>query len=425
MFAPLHHLFGSVVKGGNLRITDATGRPYEFGDGTGPPSAVRIKDRRTEISIALNPRLALGEAYIDGRLIVEAGDLYHFLDILLRGAEHNPVPAWVDWLDKLYVLFRRFDEFNPVARARRNAAHHYDIETEVYKYFLDSDWQYSCAYFETPDAGLEEAQRAKKRHLAAKLLVRPGDKVLDIGCGWGGLAIYLAEVSDAEVSGITLSQNQLKIARKRAQNTQKPDRLSFRLEDYRNTQGRYDKIVSVGMFEHVGPAHYKSYFERVRDLLSDDGIAVIHSIGRFDGPYPTNPFIKKYIFPGGSVPALSEVLPFIEASGLKICDVEILRLHYAKTLRHWRRRFNRRWDEASELKGENFCRLWEFYLAGFEASFKYQGLMVFQLQLAQRQSAVPLTRDYMLDEKRMLAQAENAGYQPEFQLPGETLKKTG
>ncbi|MEM8744191.1 MAG: cyclopropane-fatty-acyl-phospholipid synthase family protein [Pseudomonadota bacterium] len=409
MFGPFRYAFELVIRKGDLRITDSRGATHRFGDGTGRKSAIRVTDRWTEFKIAIDPWLAIGEAYMDGRLIVEEGDLYRFIEIMLANAEEVPLPRWTWLLDIPRWLVRRVDQFNPIARARRNASAHYDIQPEIYRLFLDSDQQYSCAYFNTPEADLDTAQLVKKRHLAAKLLIGARDTVLDIGCGWGGLGIYLARVSGADVTGITLSREQLKIAKDRSREVPQPDRITFRLEDYRETKGQFDKIVSVGMFEHVGVDHYRTFFNRVSELLNTDGVALIHTIGRAPGPAPTNPFIKRYIFPGGALPALSEILPHIEASGLVVCDIEVLRLHYAETLRQWRARFRDRWDEAVRLKGEKFCRMWEFYLAGSEASFRYQGLVVFQIQLAHRQTAVPLTRDYIGEEEARLAQCERFG----------------
>jgi len=423
MFGPFRYAFRVVIRKGDLRITDARGGVHRFGDGTGRRSAVRVTDRWTEIKIAIDPWLAIGEAYMDGRLVVEEGDFYRFMAILLSNAEEVPLPKWTWMLVLSRWLVRRIDQFNPISRARRNAAAHYDIEPEIYRMFLDSDQQYSCAYFVNSDVDLETAQITKKRHLTAKLLVRPGDKVLDIGCGWGGLGIYFARVTGGDITGITLSKEQLKIARERAREVPRPDRISFKLEDYRETKGQFDKIVSVGMFEHVGVHHYRTFFRRMSDLLNKDGIALLHTIGRAPGPSPTNPFIKRYIFPGGSLPALSEIMPAIEASGLCVCDIEILRLHYAETLRHWRERFLSHWDEAVRLKGEKFCRMWEFYLAGSEASFRYQGLVVFQIQLAHEQTAVPLTRDYMGDEEARLAQCERFGKEKKVAETGGSRRK--
>ena len=280
-------------------------------------------------------------------------------------------------------------QFNPQPRAKRNVEHHYDLDSGLYELFLDSDRQYSCAYFEQDGMSLDDAQAAKKRHLAAKLNLRDGLKVLDIGCGWGGLAHYLAKTAHVEVTGITLSEEQRKLAEERARAMGLSNAVSFKLCDYRELDGQFDRIVSVGMFEHVGIAHYRSFFSRIGELLTKDGVALLHSIGRFDGPASTNPFIDKYIFPGGYSPALSEVFPAVERNGLLVTDVEILRLHYAMTLRHWRQRFRAAWHTAVERYGERFCRMWEFYLAGAETGFRYQNLMVFQLQLAKDQTALP------------------------------------
>jgi cyclopropane-fatty-acyl-phospholipid synthase len=286
-------------------------------------------------------------------------------------------------------------QFNPRPRARRNVEHHYDLDSGLYELFLDGDRQYSCAYFEQEGMSLEEAQAAKKRHLAAKLNLRDGMKVLDIGSGWGGLALYLAKTAHVEVTGITLSEEQRKVGEERARAEGLSNAVTFKLCDYRELDGKFDRIVSVGMFEHVGIAHYRRFFARMGELLSKDGVVLLHSIGRFDGPASTNPFIDKYIFPGGYIPALSEVLPAVERNGLLVTDVEILRLHYALTLRHWRQRFRASWHTAVDRYGERFCRMWEFYLAGAETGFRYQNLMVFQLQLTKDQKALPLTRDYI------------------------------
>jgi cyclopropane-fatty-acyl-phospholipid synthase len=335
---------------------------------------------------------------------METGRIYELLELLLSNAQHNPVPAWARVLDVVRYLIRRAVQFNPAGRARRNVAHHYDIDGAIYDLFLDSDRQYSCAYF-TPGADLEEAQLAKKRHLAAKLAIEPGQRVLDIGSGWGGLGLYLAKAADCEVTGVTLSTQQHEISNERAAREGLSRSVRFDFTDYRKVVGRFDRIVSVGMFEHVGVSHYRTYFKKVRDLLSENGVALIHTIGRSEPPTVTNPFIAKYIFPGGYIPALSEVAAAIERSGLMITDIEVLRLHYAQTLRAWRERFLANWNEAAAILDEKFCRMWEFYLAGSEAAFRYQGLVVFQLQLAKRVTTLPNTRDYMWhDEHRLLAQ---------------------
>jgi cyclopropane-fatty-acyl-phospholipid synthase len=348
---------------------------------------------------------------MSGRLVMLEGSIYDFLALLMREMAVRPLPYWTGGMDLGRRVARRLLQFNPVSRARRNVHHHYDIEHSIYDLFLDGDKQYSCAYF-TPGADLEAAQLAKKRHIAAKLALSPGQRVLDIGSGWGGLGLYLAQFAGADVTGITLSEEQLRFARERAEREHQTARARFELEDYRRVRGRFDRIVSVGMFEHVGVNHYKAYFRRVRDLLTDDGVALIHSIGRSDGPGYTNAFIAKYVFPGGYYPALSEVVPVIERLDLIVSDVEILRLHYADTLRAWRERFMAARTRAAEIKGEAFCRMWEFYLAGSEAAFRHQGLMVFQLQLVKRIDALPVTRDYMFTAERRLAMRDTAGAVP-------------
>ncbi len=405
MFAPLKLIFDRTVATGDLEVIDSDGNHHAFGDRTGTAVVIRLSDRRLERSLAFNPQLALGEAYTQGRFVVEAGTIYDFLEIMLSNAERKPFPRWMCALDSARRLSKRMQQYNPAPRARSNVAHHYDISGAIYDLFLDADRQYSCAYFhDTSD--LEEAQLAKKRHIAAKLALKKGHRVLDIGSGWGGLGLYLASVAQVEVTGITLSVEQLQVARARAEQSALRRAVRFELQDYRHVEGRFDRIVSVGMFEHVGVNHYQAYFDKIAALLADDGVALVHSIGRSDVPTVTNPFIAKYIFPGGYIPALSEVLPAIERSGLVISDIEILRLHYAETLRHWRVRFHANRLKAADLLGDRFCRMWEFYLAASESAFRYQGLMVFQIQLIRQQRALPLTRDYMLAEERRLAELD-------------------
>ncbi|PZN17282.1 MAG: SAM-dependent methyltransferase [Proteobacteria bacterium] len=417
MFWLLEKILRRVVVNGNLRVVDATGSQYRFGDGTGPEVAIRFADRATERAVAFDPQLTLGESYMNGRLIVESGTVYDLLELLLRNVQAQPQPRWLQWLDAGRRYGRRLQQFNPISRARRNAAYHYNIDGAIYDLFLDPDKQYSCAYF-TPGADLNEAQLAKKVHLASKLALRPGQRVLDIGCGWGGLALWMATNAGTKVKGITLSSEQLAVAQERARKQGLANAIEFALEDYRETAGKFDRIVSVGMFEHVGVNHYGTFFRRLNELLTDDGVAVLHSIGRSDGPGYTNPFIAKYIFPGGYIPALSEVLPAIERAGLIVSDIEILRLHYAETLKAWRERFMARRQEAVALKGEEFCRMWEFYLAGSETAFRYQGMMVFQIQLIKRIDALPIVRDYMLEEERRYYEATRSRSEP-TRLAGE------
>jgi cyclopropane-fatty-acyl-phospholipid synthase len=329
----------------------------------------------------------------------------------------NKGPRWARPRARARHQWRRLQQHNPRRRAQRNVSHHYDLDARLYSLFLDSDRQYSCAYFESPTATLDDAQLAKKRHLAAKLLLRdPGKRVLDIGSGWGGLALYLAQVASARVTGITLSREQLDIARGRA-GEQGLD-VEFRMQDYRDVTERYDRIVSVGMFEHVGVGYYPAFFRKSARMLADDGVMVLHSIGRSEGPSSTNPWISKYIFPGGYIPALSEVLPAIERAGLLVTDIEILRLHYAETLKAWRERVLAHREQVERLYDARFVRMWEFYLAGAEMSFREQNLMVFQIQLAKRQGVVPITRGYIAEEEERLRALETKIRAP-LRLAGE------
>jgi cyclopropane-fatty-acyl-phospholipid synthase len=399
----LRQFLQQVIRQGDLRVRLPSGEVFGLGDGEGPPVAVRIASRLWALRLAINPSMALGEAYMDGGLVMEEGSIHDLVDLIGRNANYRPLKRagalsrW--WLD------RRL-QANARAAARRNVAHHYDLSVDFYRRFLDPDLQYSCAYFARPDMSLEEAQVAKKQHLAAKLLLKRGQKVLDIGCGWGGLGLSLARAADVEVDGVTLSTEQLATARWRAETTGLAERARFSLTDYRDVEGPYDRVVSVGMFEHVGRPNFQAYFDQVARLLKDDGVAVIHSIGRADGPAFTQPWVAKYIFPGGYIPSLSEVLPCVERAGLVVADIEILRLHYAETLRCWRERFTAQREKIARMYDERFCRLWEFYFSISELAFRYRGHMVFQLQLTKRVDAAPVTRDYMAESDPRLAEAE-------------------
>jgi cyclopropane-fatty-acyl-phospholipid synthase len=411
MFKLLDILLRRIVQRGSLTYIDAGGTSHRYGDGRGSPIVVQILDKRLERHLVLDPQLALGEGYMQGRLRMLDGRIYDFLALLLSNIQHQPEPVWTHSLNTVRYLVRRLMQFNPSGRAQRNVAHHYDINSAIYDLFLDSDRQYSCGYF-ADGVDLEEAQLAKKRHLAAKLAIAPGQRVLDIGSGWGGLGLYLAKIAHCDVTGVTLSSEQLKISRERAVREGLARAVHFEFRDYRKVEGAFDRIVSVGMFEHVGVNHYATFFRKVRDLLTDDGVALIHTIGRSEPPTVTNPFIAKYIFPGGYIPALSEMVAAVERSGLIITDLEILRLHYAQTLRAWRERFIANWDKAAAILDETFCRMWEFYLAGSETAFRYQNLVVFQLQLAKRIDALPTSRDYMLTDARRLLEQEEIEARP-------------
>jgi cyclopropane-fatty-acyl-phospholipid synthase len=389
-----------VIQTGRLTIIDADGCRHVMGGSDSPSATIRLHDRSLHHRLALNPYLHIGEAYMEGTLTIEQGSLYDFVNVCAVNCDSAFAQPLTRMRDVVARVLRYLHQYNPVPRARANVAHHYDLSGRLYDLFLDSDRQYSCGYFTHRHNDLERAQLDKKRHIAAKLLLRPGHRILDIGSGWGGLALYLADACGCEVVGITLSEEQLKASRLRAERAGLADRVRFELRDYREQTGRFDRIVSVGMFEHVGLQHYPEFFTKIRELLTDDGIALLHSIGRMDGPGATNEWIRKYIFPGGYAPAISEVLPVVERLKLWVTDIEVLRLHYALTLRCWYERFQANRAEIARLYDERFCRMWEFYLAGSEMAFRSMGHMVFQMQIAKRQDAVPLTRDYVTDWER-------------------------
>ncbi len=394
LFAPL---LRRLVKFGKLTVIDPRGGTHSIEGAGGPSVAVRLHDASVGRALIRNPAVAVGEAYMDGRLTVEDGTLFDFLTILvvnrreaLLGRPGGPATLGRKFLGRLRT-------HNPVGAARRKVSHHYDLKPELFDLFLDGDRQYSCAYFASDNDDIETAQRRKKTHLAAKLLLRSGDRVLDIGSGWGGLGLYLAQEADVDVTGVTLSHEQHELSNARAAEAGLSERVRFKLQDYREEAGRYERIVSVGMLEHVGLGHYREFFAKVRDLLTDDGVAVVHTIGRYDTPGPVNPWITRYIFPGGYLPTLSELMPAIEGQHLLVTDIEVLKRHYAKTLRAWRDRFVSNWDRARSMYDERFCRMWEFYLTSCEVGFLNNIVTVFQIQLAKDPDAVPETRDYIHD----------------------------
>jgi cyclopropane-fatty-acyl-phospholipid synthase len=412
----LRYFLQQFIRRGAITFITASGEKFACGDGTGPHIFARFLTTDAERRVLLNPELALGEIYMDGSFVVENGSIADALAILMDQPDVFPRWARLQWV--LRYLARHLRQFNSRFRSRNNVAHHYDLDGRLYSLFLDSDKQYSCAYFENADMTLDDAQLAKKRHIAAKLLIRPHDRILDIGSGWGGLGLYLAETAGANVTGVTLSTEQLQVSNARAAEKNLTQSAKFVLEDYRDIPGPFDRVVSVGMLEHVGVDFYDTYFKRCAELLTDDGIMLLHSIGRSEGPDVTNPWITKYIFPGGYIPALSEVLPAIERAGLLVCDIEILRLHYAETLKAWRERFMARREEAIQLYDERFARMWEFYLASSEMAFRKQNLMNFQIQLTKRQDVLPITRDYLAREESKLRRFE-AGKKPRLQIAGE------
>lgn len=414
----LQKALSSFIRSGNLRVAIEGGSHFSLGDGQGPLVAVRLSSPAVFRRLLLDPELRLGEAYMDGSLTIEQGSLVDLITILLtqQNSDRPPYFARIQWLCR--YLKRRLAQINRPTRARRNVAHHYDLDGRLYALFLDADRQYSCAYFDHPEQSLDDAQLAKKRHLAAKLLVRPDHRILEIGSGWGGLSLYLADHLRAQMTGITLSEEQFKSANDRARERQLSERAHFLLQDYRDSEGSYDRIVSVGMFEHVGVGYYDVFFRKAAQLLADDGVMLLHSIGRSEGPNVTNPWIAKYIFPGGYIPALSEVLPAIERAGLLVTDIEILRLHYAETLKAWRERFLAHADDVRRIYDERFLRMWEFYLVTSEMTFREQNMMVFQIQLAKKQGVVPITRDYIGREEARLRVLEAKGRTP-LRLAGE------
>lgn len=399
----LSGLLRSFIKRGQMRVYDAAGTLHTFGSGDdGPTVTIRLHDKKLYRSLFLNPELAAGEAYMDGSLSMEEGSTcYDFM--FLFSINRAPLGAHPvqNLLRKGWKAFRRHQQKNSVERAKAQARHHYDLSTELYRLFLDDGLNYSCAYYRTPDDSLEQAQDAKLTHLVAKLDLKPGMKVLEIGGGWGSLAIRMAQAG-AKVTSLNVSPEQVTIAKQRVAEAGVTDSVEFVLKDYREFEGTYDRVISVGMMEHVGIGHLDAYFGKIRECLTDDGFAVIHSVGRMTPPGTTGPFIRKYIFPGGYVPALSEVFASTERLGLWVCDTEILRLHYYYTIRDWRRRFETRRDDAKELYDEAFCRMWEFYLCAVELGFLHGSNMVFQLLLSKERDAVPVLRDFIVDNERTM-----------------------
>ncbi|MDR3467930.1 MAG: cyclopropane-fatty-acyl-phospholipid synthase [Xanthobacteraceae bacterium] len=416
MNSVLKFFLQSFIRRGSLAVTLANGDHFICGDGTGTPAAIRLTTAEAARRLVLDPELAFGEIYMDGALVLDHGSIADVLAIVLD--QPDMLPRWGKLRWTLRYLMRHAHQLNLRSRAKRNVASHYDLDGRLYSLFLDADKQYSCAYYERPDFSLDDAQLAKKRHIAAKLLIERGQRVLDIGSGWGGLGLYLAEMTGADVTGVTLSEEQHSVSNGRAAEKGLSESARFMLKDYRDIPGSFDRIVSVGMFEHVGVTFYDRFFARCAELLADDGVMLLHSIGRSEGPGITNPWIAKYIFPGGYIPALSEVLPSIEKAGLLLTDVEILRLHYAETLKAWRERFLARREEAEQLYDARFVRMWEFYLASSEMSFRKQNVMVFQLQITKRQNVVPMTRDYIPREEARLRGIEGVKG-PKLQLAGE------
>ncbi len=387
-------------KHGHLIIHLTNGKVLKLGDGTGAAVDVTLHDPSLTGKVLRNPDMAVGEAYMNGDMTIKDDDLYGFLGLAVRNMGrngerfNNPTPVQ-RIMQSTRKILRKISQHNPIGRAQENVAHHYDLSDKLYDLFLDEDKQYSCGYYKTPDDTLEMAQAQKKAHIADKLCLKPGMRVLDIGCGWGGMGLTLARDYGVNVVGVTLSKEQHKVAVARAKAEGLEDRVEFYLQDYRHVKGPFDRIVSVGMFEHVGVPHYREYFDHIRNFLTPDGVALIHTIGRAAPPNVTSPWFAKYIFPGGYVPAMSEVAPIIEDANLITTDIEVWRIHYADTLRDWRVRFEANIDKAEAIYDARFCRMWRYYLVAAELTFRLDRQVVFQFQLTKRQEAVPLTRDYL------------------------------
>lgn len=393
---------------GDITLIDARGNRHPICKFDGPCVVLRVSDAVTATRLALATSLQWGEAYMDGRLLIEQGSLADFLEIHSKSM-HAQKHGWLDeCLRLMYGMIAATRHYNPVGRARKNVAHHYDLSAELYDSFLDSDRQYSCAYFVNGDEDIETAQLLKKRHIAAKLDIRPGMRILDIGSGWGGMGLYLARHLDCEVHGVTLSEEQHKISTQRVREAGLEDRVLFELRDYRDLHDRYDRVVSVGMLEHVGQFQYREYFNSLRDLLKPDGVALVHSIARNNRPRPINSWMNRYIFPGAYLPSASQLTRAIEKSGLWLTDLENLRIHYAQTLQLWYRRFRQNRETIARLYDERFCRMWEMYLLGCEMTFRYQDISVFQLQISRDINTLPITRDYIGEAERRLAARDSA-----------------
>lgn len=388
-----------LIQDGALTITYPGGEKRTYGPGGAIETAATFTDIAAIRAICLNPEMGLGETYMDGTFVPD--DLDTFLRLAIRNRRPEAMPAWVNWMDKGLFAARKWMQRNTAAKSKSNVAHHYDISDDLYRLFLDADMQYSCAYFANPKMTLEQAQAAKKAHIANKLAIEPGMRVLDIGCGWGGMALTLARDYGARVTGVTLSENQLATARARAESEGLTDLVEFRLQDYRAVEEQFDRVVSVGMLEHVGVPHYAEYFDKVQSVLKPDGVALIHTIGRCAPPTTPSPWFDKYIFPGGYIPSLSELAVPIEDAGLWTTDVETLRLHYALTIREWQKRFRASLPRVREMYDEKFIRMWDYYLIACIMAFEEQAHGVFQIQLTKSVHTLPLTRDYIYTDPSM------------------------
>ena len=380
---------------GTLEIIDSNDKTHKFGN-SNPHVSIRLKNKSIERKLFLNPNLHIGEAYMNEELVVEKGTIEDFLNLITNCYDdfisNNKFYKFYEYLSSIFMPFQ---QINQLVNSKKNVAHHYDINEDLYKLFLDQDMQYSCAYFHNPNMSLDQAQKDKKQHIIKKLQITENMDVLDIGCGWGGMAIEIAKSTGAKVKGITLSENQFKTASERAQKEGLADKVSFALQDYRNETEKYDRIVSVGMFEHVGVKYFKTYLSKANDILKENGVFLLHTIGQRGKPTATSPWIRKYIFPGGYIPSLSEVMNATQKLNINVTDVEVLRLHYAHTLSKWYQNVIENKDKIIKMFDQRFFRMWEFYLLASKYSFVNMGNVVFQIQIAKNINNLPLTRNYI------------------------------
>ena len=397
---PLSHMLKSFVRVGTLKVIDAKGGVHVFGGAPGPKVTMVLSDPALYRKLFFNPELHAGEAYMDGRLRFEDSSLRDFLTLFSKNRLQLGAYPLQKVLRRFSRALKRFQQSNPIGKAQKNVAHHYDLGNDFYRLFLDEGMQYSCAYFLDDGESLEQAQGNKLRLIAAKLNLKPGLRILDIGSGWGDLALYLGSVAEVDVTGVTLSKEQHALSNEKAAAAGLGDRVRFELLDYRNVRQRFDRIVSVGMFEHVGVSHYDEFFAKVNELLEDDGLMLLHSIGHMSPPGTASPWLRKYIFPGAYSPALSEVFTSVEKASLWVLDLELLRVHYAKTLNHWWQRFEANRDKIAAMYDKRFCRMWEFYLISAEMMFLTGSQLVFHMQLARKRDAAPIVRDYITDLQR-------------------------
>lgn len=406
--ALIGRLIEKLLPKGSITLKSPGKAPTTYGKGGGKHLTVRFMDRRVGFEILRNPRLGLGEAYMDGRLIIEDGTILDLLEMIVGANRWEHGGAGRQALKKGKFSLKRLLRRNDAHRSKRNVAHHYDLKDDLYEAFLDDDRQYSCAYYTDPSNSLEQAQEDKKAHIAAKLFLKPGQTVLDIGCGWGGTALYLNRIADVDVLGITLSEEQLKVARRRAEEAGVADRVRFQLIDYRQLEGQFDRIVSIGMFEHVGAAHYDEFYAACKSLLKPDGVMLLHTIGKLGKAGDPDPFTDKWVFPGYHLPSLSQMSAASEKVRLIASDVETLRLHYAYTLREWLARFVAAREEIVRLYDERFFRMWEFYLSGGIVMFESGAACNYQVQYIRDRNAVPITRDYMAEAEERYRQTGSA-----------------